>query len=108
VASMMLGFSEVTVMMQPAFMGAREVRLNRRRQTDRQTDRQTGASKIKFSGGSAVNACTDLAEDLSLVPSTHVWQPTAACNSSSRGPNASGLCKFLHSCAHNSAYTIKN
>ena len=38
---MMLGFSEVTVMMQPAFMGVREGRLNRRRQADRQTDRQT-------------------------------------------------------------------
>lgn len=38
--------------------------------------------------GSVVRACAVFAEDLGLLPSTHIWQLTASYNSSPRAPNA--------------------
>ena len=39
-------------------------------------------------------------EDSGLVPNSHIRWPTTFYNSSSRGPDASGLLGHLHSCAH--------
>lgn len=44
-----------------------------------------------------VAACSDLAEDLGLVPSTYFRELTTACHLSSRGSDAfSGTCTCVH------------
>lgn len=53
-----------------------------------------------------VKGSTALSEDLSSVPSTHVGWFTDACNSSSRGSEASGLHRFVCTCIHMHSHTV--